>query len=76
MTDRSHSIKNLTMDDLVKSEGDSYKIVRNDQYLGAFVKIGETYHYRDQQHNTWVCHCNSLDTGAADIRDAVAFMSY
>ena len=72
-----HSIKNLSAGELVKNgPGGEYIIMRNGQYLGAFVKVGETYHFRDQQHNTWVCAGCDIDTGARDIDAAVAYMSY
>ena len=75
--DMSHYIKDLSMDDLVKSDHeDVYSIVRGGNYLGAFVKLGGTYHFRDNHHNTWVCVCSNIDTGAALIEDAVTFMSY
>ena len=77
MVDKIFAIKNLTIDELVRSDdADVFSVVRNGQYLGAFARVGNTYHFRDQHHNTWVCACNDIDTGAENIEDAVAFMSY
>ena len=77
MIDRVHAIRGLTVGELVRSEGeDVYQIMRNGQYLGAFVRVGKTYHFMDQKHNTWVCSCSDIDTGAESIEDAVAFVSY
>ena len=77
MVDRIHQIKDLTISELVKSESaDVYTILRNGKYFGAFVRVGGTYHFRDQEHNTWVCSGCDIDTGAPNIEDAVAYMSY
>ena len=77
MPDKTQLIKDLSTNELVKSENaDEYAIIRNSQYFGAFVRVGGTYHFRDQHHNTWVCACSDIDTGAENIKDAVAFMSY
>ena len=77
MTDRINLIKDLSLDDLVKSEAeDNYTIIRNGFDLGVFIKTDGTYHFRDNQNKAWVCQCTDIDTGAADIDDAVAFISY
>ena len=77
MDDKVNSIRNLSLDDLVKSGAeDMYTIIRNGHDLGVFVRVGKTYRFRDNQNKTWVCQCTDIDTGAADIKDAVAFMSY
>ena len=77
MIDKVYLIRNLSVDELEKSENaHEYSIFRSGQYLGAFVKVGKTYHFRDQHHNTWVCACSNIDTGAENIKDAVAAMSY
>jgi uncharacterized surface anchored protein len=77
MTDNIHMIKNLSTTDLIKDEtGDIYTVMRNGHDFGAFIKVGETYRFRDNQHKTWVCQCTDIDTGATSIEDAVAFMSY
>ena len=77
MVDRVHAIRDLSIADLVKSEtGDEYSVLRNGCYLGSFVRVGGTYHFRDQKQNTWVCVCSDIDTGADDIGRAVEFMSY
>jgi len=77
MTENSHLIKNLSMNDLIKSDSeDVFSIVRGGNYLGAFVKMGGTYFFRDNHHNTWVCQCSNIDTGAESIEDAVSFMRY
>ena len=77
MREKTHLIRDLTVNELVKSEdADEYAIIRNGQYFGAFVRVGKTYHFRDQHHNTWVCACSDIDTFAESIEDAVAFVSY
>jgi len=77
MTDRLNLIKDLSLSDLVKSEAeDMYTVIRNGFDLGVFVMIGKTYHFRDNQNKSWVCQCTDINTGATDIGDAVAFMSY
>ena len=77
MTDKNNSIKDLTVADLLKNdESDTYTIIRNGQDLGVFVMVCGTYHFRDNHNKTWVCQCTDIDTGASDIEDAVAFMSY
>ena len=77
MPEKTHLIRGLSVNELVKSENaDEYAIIRNGQYLGAFVRVGGTLHFRDQHHNTWVCACSDIDTGAENIEDAVAFISY
>jgi hypothetical protein len=77
MPDGVNLIRNLALDDLVKSESeDMYTIIRGGYDLGVFVRIGETYRFRDNQNKTWVCQCTDIDTGATSIEDAVAFMSY
>ena len=75
MIDRIHLIKNLTVDELKKAnDEDNYSIERNGHYLGAFIKVGKTYHFRDQHHKTWVCAGTNIDTGAETIEDAVMKM--
>ena len=76
MIDRIHLIKDLTVDELQKeSDADDYRVERNGHYLGAFIKVGKTYHFRDQHHKTWVCAGINIDTGAETIEDAVLKMS-
>ena len=76
MINRIHLIKNLTVEELQKaSDADEYSVERNGQYLGAFVKVGSTFHFRDQHHKTWVCAGTNIDTGAETIEDAVMKMS-
>ena len=75
--ENSIKIKNLSLNDLVKSDNeDVYSVIRGGSYLGSFVKMGETYFFRDNHLNTWVCQCSNIDTGAACIEDAVMFMCY
>ena len=77
MVDKVYLIRNLSVGELVKSEtSDEYSVLRSGQYLGTFVRVGKTYRFRDQHHNTWVCTCSDIDTGAENIEDAVAAMSY
>ena len=77
MGGNNFKIKNLTVGDLVKSEdSDSYTVVRGGHDLGVFVKSGGTYHFKDNQNNTWVCVCSNINTGAEDIEGAVKFMNY
>jgi len=77
MIDKIHMIKDLSVNDLVKSDsGDMYTVIRGSIDLGAFVRVGGTYHYRDNAQKTWVCQCSDIDTGAANIEDAVSIMSY
>ena len=77
MSDNLTKIKNLSVGDLVRSEtSDSYTVIRSGHDLGVFVKVGQTYHFRDNQNNTWVCQCTNINTGESSIEGAVKFMSY
>jgi len=77
MIGKIHSIKDLSVDDLVKGDsGDTYTVIRSGVDLGVFEKVGETFYFRDNAHKTWVCQCSNIDTGAATIEAAVEFMKY
>ena len=77
MAENIPKIKNLNIKDLVKSgDSDSYTIIRGGHDLGVFIRLGQTYFFRDNQNNTWVCQCTNINTGATNIEDAVKFMSY
>ena len=77
MADKINLIRNLSMDDLIKSETeDMYTVIRSGHDLGVFVRVGKTYFFRDNHNKTWVCQCTDIDTGASSIEDAIAFISY